>query len=256
MTLDVERGLLYAPMGTPSGDYFGGDRKGDNLFAETLLCLDARTGERVWHFQTVHHGLWDYDLPGAPVLYTASVDGRSVDAVAVAGKTGFVYAFDRVTGEPVWPMEERPVPQSDVPGERSAATQPFPTRPPAFAGQGFTENDLVSLTPDLNRRARELTRDPRSVRSTRHPRWRGRWAVPASSEAAIGADRPWTPRRGYLYVKSTESPALFKLAPADTTRVVAEWDIDRDSPWHDQHRRSPDHRPSLRHCHRHRHEPR
>ena len=227
MTLDTERGLLYAPMGTPSGDYWGGDRKGDNLFAETLLCLDARTGERVWHFQTVHHGLWDYDLPGAPVLYTASVDGRSVDAVAVAGKTGFVYAFDRVTGEPVWPMEERAVPRSDVPGERSSPTQPFPTRPPPFAGQGFTEDDLVSLTPELNRRARELTRGLRFGPLYTPPSLEGTLGRPGIIGGGNWGGSAVDPATGYLYVKSTESPALFKLAPADTTRVVAEWDIDR-----------------------------
>ncbi|HSG07176.1 MAG TPA: pyrroloquinoline quinone-dependent dehydrogenase [Longimicrobiales bacterium] len=229
MTLDVARGLLYAPMGTPSGDYYGGDRKGDNLFAETLLCLDARTGERVWHFQTVHHGLWDYDLPGAPVLYTADVDGRSVDAVAVAGKTGFVYAFDRVTGEPIWPMEERPVPRSDVPGERASATQPFPTRPPAFAAQGFTEDDLVSLTPELNRRARDLTRGLRFGPLYTPPSLEGTLGRPGIIGGGNWGGSAVDPATGYLYVKSTESPALFKLAPADTTRVVAEWDIDREA---------------------------
>ena len=130
MVVDEERGLLYAGIGTPSNDYYGGHRLGDNLYAESLVALDARTGELAWHFQTVRHGLWDFDLPGAPVLLTVTVDGRAVDAVAVAGKTGFVYTFDRETGEPVWPIEERPVPPSDVPGEVAAATQPFPTSPP------------------------------------------------------------------------------------------------------------------------------
>ncbi len=229
MTLDEERGLLYAPMGTPSGDYYGGDRKGDNLFAETLLCLDARTGERVWHFQTVHHGLWDYDLPGAPVLYTANVDGRSIDAVAVAGKTGFVYAFDRVTGEPVWPIEERPVPASDVPGERASPTQPFPTRPPPFARQGFSEDDLVSLTPELNRRAREVTRGLRFGPLFTPPSLEGTLALPGIIGGGNWGGSAVDPRTGFLYVKSTESPALFKLAPGDTTRVVADWDIDRQA---------------------------
>jgi len=227
MTLDTERGLLYAPMGTPSGDYYGGDRKGDNLFAETLLCLDARTGQRVWHFQTVHHGLWDYDLPGAPALYTAVVDGRRLDAVAVAGKTGFVYAFDRVTGEPVWPIDERPVPPSDVPGERASETQPVPTRPPPFARQGFTEDDLVSVTPELNRRARELTRGLRFGPLFTPPSLEGTLGLPGIIGGGNWGGAAVDPVTGYLYVKSTESPALFKLAPADTTRVVADWDIDR-----------------------------
>ncbi|MDP2958690.1 MAG: pyrroloquinoline quinone-dependent dehydrogenase [Longimicrobiales bacterium] len=229
MTVDEERGLLYVPMGTPSGDYYGGDRKGNNLFAETLLCLDARTGERVWHFQTVHHGLWDYDLPGPPVLYTATVDGRSVDAVAIAGKTGFVYAFDRVTGTPVWPIEERPVPASDVPGERASPTQPFPTRPPAFSRQGLAEDGLVSLTPELNRKARELVRGLRLGPLFTPPSLKGTLGIPGIIGGGNWGGSAVDPATGYLYVKSSESPALFKLAPGDTARVVAAWDIDREA---------------------------
>ncbi len=227
ITVDVERGLLYAPMGTPSGDYYGGDRKGNNLFAEALLCLDARTGKRVWHFQTVHHGLWDYDLPGAPVLYTAHVDGRDVDAVAVAGKTGFVYAFDRVTGTPIWPIEERPVPQSDVPGERSSPTQPFPTKPPAFARQGITASDLVSLTPRLHAMALQATRGFRLGPLFTPPSLQGTLGTPGIIGGANWGGSAVDPATDYLYVKATESPALFKLGPADTSRVVARWDIDR-----------------------------
>lgn len=227
MTVDAVRGLLYAPMGTPSGDYYGGGRKGDNLFAETLLCLDARTGERVWHFQTVHHGLWDYDLPGAPVLYTAEVDGHSVDAVAVAGKTGFVYAFDRVTGEPIWPIEERPVAASDVPGERAAPTQPFPTRPAPFSRQGFLETDLVSLTPELNRRAREVTTGLRFGPLYTPPSLEGTLAMPGIIGGGNWGSVAVDPATALLYVKATESPAVFKIGPADTSRVVGEWDLDR-----------------------------
>jgi quinoprotein glucose dehydrogenase len=152
-SVDVERGLVYLPVSTPSNDYYGGDRKGDNLFGESLVVLDARTGKRVWHFQTVHHGLWDYDIPAPPLLYTATVNGRRIDAVAVLGKTGFVYAFDRVSGEPIWPIEERPVPASDVPGERAARTQPVPTKPAPFAPQGFTEADVVDFTPEIRQLA-------------------------------------------------------------------------------------------------------
>jgi quinoprotein glucose dehydrogenase len=227
MTVDVERGLLYAPMGTPSGDYYGGDRKGDNLFAETLLCLDARTGERVWHFQAVHHGLWDYDLPGAPVLYTAAVDGRTVDAVAVAAKTGFVYAFDRVTGEPIWPIEEREVPASDVPGERASPTQPFPTRPPPFARQGFTRDDLVSLTPALRDRAVRATAGLRFGPLYTPPSMEGTLGLPGIIGGGNWGSVAVDPDSGYLYVKATNSPALFKLGPADTSRTAAPYDIDR-----------------------------
>ena len=137
MSLDAERGLLYVPTSTPSGDYWGGHRLGANLFAESLVCLDARTGERQWHFQAVHHGVWDYDFTSAPNLVTINVDGRTIDAVAEVSKQGFTYVFDRVTGEPVWPIEERPVnTETDVPGEVLYPTQPFPTKPPPFAQQG------------------------------------------------------------------------------------------------------------------------
>lgn len=229
MTVDEERGLLYVGMGTPSGDYYGGDRKGDNLFAESLLCLDARTGERLWHFQHVRHGLWDFDLPGAPVLYEATVDGREIDAVAVAAKTGFVYAFDRVSGEPIWPIEDRPVPASDVPGERAAETQPFPTRPPPFSRQGFFEDDLVSLTPELNRRARELVRGLRFGPLYTPPSLEGTLALPGIIGGGNWGGAAVDPATGFLYVKATEGPAVFKIAPADTTRVVAEWDLDRNA---------------------------
>ena len=142
MSLDADRGLLYIPTSTPSSDYYGGRRLGANLFAESLVCLDARTGERVWHFQAVHHGLWDYDFTSAPNLMTLRVDGRTIDAVAEVSKQGFTYVFDRVTGEPVWPIEERPVAtDTDVPGEVPYPTQPFPTRPPPFADQGISLDD-------------------------------------------------------------------------------------------------------------------
>ena len=126
---------------------------GDNLFAESLVCLDVETGRRVWHFQTVHHGLWDYDNPAAPNLLDVTVDGRRVKAVAQISKQGFVYTFDRVTGKPMWPIDERPVPPSDVPGERASPTQPFPTRPAPFEQQGVTDDDLVDFTPELRAEA-------------------------------------------------------------------------------------------------------
>lgn len=128
-TIDAQRGLVYLPVSTPNNDFYGGHRKGDNLFAESIVCLDAKTGKRVWHFQTVRHGVWDYDLPAPPNLVTIEVEGKEIDAVAVVAKTGFTYVFDRETGEPVWPIEDRPVPASDIPGERLAndATDPHQT---------------------------------------------------------------------------------------------------------------------------------
>jgi glucose dehydrogenase len=149
MTLDEPRGLLYLPVSTPSNDFFGGARPGQNLFAESIVCLDAASGARKWHFQTVHHGLWDYDLPSPPNLVTIEPDGRRLDAVVQLTKQGLVFVFDRVTGQPVWPIEERPVPASDVPGERAWPTQPFPSKPPALEELGATEADAVDFTPAL-----------------------------------------------------------------------------------------------------------
>jgi glucose dehydrogenase len=149
MTLDPGRGLLYVPLGTPSNDFFGGRRPGANLFAEALVCLDANTGVRKWHYQIIHHGLWDYDNPSPPNLVTITVGGRRIDAVVQLTKQGFAFVFDRVAGTPVWPIEERPVPASDVQGEHAWPTQPFPTRPPAFTEQGVTLDDAFDATPEL-----------------------------------------------------------------------------------------------------------
>ncbi len=153
LTADPELGYVYLPTETPTVDFYGGHRPGDNLFAESVVCLDARTGERVWHYQLVHHGIWDYDTPAPPILADIVVDGREIKAVAQVTKQGFTYVFDRVTGEPVWPIEERPVPQTDVPGEKSAPTQPHPTWPPPFEPQGITEDVLIDFTPELREEA-------------------------------------------------------------------------------------------------------
>ncbi|MEO2195666.1 MAG: PQQ-binding-like beta-propeller repeat protein, partial [bacterium] len=142
MSADPELGYIYLPVGSPVTDYYGGHRPGDNLFANSLVCLDAETGERVWYFQFVHHTVWDYDLPAAPNLIDITVDGREIKAVAQITKQGFTFVFDRATGEPVWPIEERPVPQSAVLGERTSATQPFPTKPPVYLTNGALEADL------------------------------------------------------------------------------------------------------------------
>ena len=150
MSVDEERGIVYVPTGSPTYDFNGADRHGTNLFGNCLLALDARTGKRLWHFQTIHHDLWDLDNVSAPMLVTVRHNGRRIDAVAHAGKTGFLYVFNRVTGEPLWPIEERPVPQTDVPGEYSHPTQPFPTKPAPFAKQSFTVDDVNPwlLTPE------------------------------------------------------------------------------------------------------------
>ena len=153
LSADEELGYVYVPLTAPSNSLYGGHRPGDNLYADSLVAIDAKTGKRVWHFQMVHHDLWDYDNIGAPVLGNITVDGKQIKAVMQPNKTGFVYVFDRETGEPVWPIEERPVPQSTVPGERTSPTQPFPTKPAPFDRQGLTEDDLIDFTPELRAEA-------------------------------------------------------------------------------------------------------
>ncbi len=156
ITVDGERGIAYFPLGSPTYDFYGADRHGANLFGTSLLALDARTGKRLWHFQMVHHDLWDYDNTAAPQLTTIRRNGRMVDVVAQAGKTGFLYVFDRVTGEPVWPIVETPVPQSDVPGEKTSATQPIPSKPPAY-GRNYLRipEDLIDFTPEMRAQAKD-----------------------------------------------------------------------------------------------------
>jgi quinoprotein glucose dehydrogenase len=159
MSADNELGYVYLPIGTPTNDFYGGHRPGNNLFADSLVCVDAETGKRVWHFQMVHHGLWDYDNPCAPNLIDITVDGKKIKAVAQVTKQGFCYVFDRITGKPVWPIEERPVPPSDVPGEKAAPTQPFPTKPAPFEYQGVTIDDLIDFTPEMRAEAiKEINR--------------------------------------------------------------------------------------------------
>ena len=156
MTVDEELGLVYLPVETPTNDYYGGHRLGNNLYAESLVCLDLKTGQRKWFYQVVHHPLWDWDLSSAPILADINVGGRAVKAVAMPSKQAFLYVFDRVTGQPVWPFEERPVPASDVPGEKASPTQPFPTKPPAYSRQGLSIQDLIDFTPALRKEAEEI----------------------------------------------------------------------------------------------------
>ena len=155
MTADAELGYVYLPTEAPLADTWGGERHGNNLYSSSLVCLDAKTGERVWHYQLIHHDIWDWDNPTAPILMDLVVDGRPIKAVAQLTKQAFVYTFDRVTGEPVWPIEERPVPQTDVPGEWTSPTQPFPTKPPPYDRQGVSIDDLIDFTPALRAEAVE-----------------------------------------------------------------------------------------------------
>jgi quinoprotein glucose dehydrogenase len=153
ITVDEELGLVYLPVEDPTSDFYGGHRPGNNLFGDSIVCLDLKTGQRKWHYQIAHHPIWDYDISSAPILADITVNGRAIKAVAVPTKEAFLYVFDRVTGQPVWPIEERPVPKGDVPGEWYAPTQPFPTRPPAYGRQAVTTDDLIDFTPAMREQA-------------------------------------------------------------------------------------------------------
>jgi quinoprotein glucose dehydrogenase len=155
MSVDEEAGLAYLPVEDPSSDFYGGHRPGNDLYGDSLVCVDLKTGQRKWHFQIVHHPIWDYDLSSAPLLADVVIDGQPRKIVALPTKETFLYVFDRITGKPIWPIEERPVPQSDVPGEKTSPTQPFPTKPPAYSRQQVTDDDLIDFTPELKAKARE-----------------------------------------------------------------------------------------------------
>jgi glucose dehydrogenase len=161
MAADPELGIVYLPVEGPTSDLYGGERPGNNLFGNTLVALDAKTGQRVWHQQLIHHDIWDYDNPTSPILLDVTVGGNRVKAVVQLTKQAFAYAFNRETGDPLWPIEERPVPTSDVPGEWTAATQPFPTKPKAYDRQGVTEADLVDFTPEIKAAALAAVKDLR-----------------------------------------------------------------------------------------------
>jgi len=156
ISVDEQLGMAFIPVELPTGDYYGGHRPGNGLFGETVLAVDLKTGERKWHYQLVHHGIWDMDIPCAPMLVDITVNGRTVKAVAQPTKQAFLYVFDRITGKPIWPMEERPVEQSTVPGEKTSPTQPFPTKPPAYDLQGFSVDDVLNFTPELKAEATKM----------------------------------------------------------------------------------------------------
>ena len=207
MSADAELGYVYLPVATGTNDLYGVHRPGDNLFATSLVALEAATGKRVWHFQLVHHDLWDFDPPAAPNLIDITVDGRPIRAVAQVTKHGFVFVFDRVTGEPVWPIEERPVPASDIPGERASPTQPFPTKPPPFDRQDVTIDELIDFTPELRQEAIEILQAYRYGPLFTPPSLSGQGANTLNGTLMLLAGANWTgaavdPDTGVLYVPS------------------------------------------------------
>ena len=214
LSADPERQLVFVPTSTASPDFYGGARLGDNLFADSLLALRADTGERVWHFQTVHHDLWDYDNASQPLLVTLEREGRKTDVAAQLTKTGFVYIFDRETGEPFFPIEERPVPKSDVPGERASPTQPFPTRPPALSPvHALTRNDLWARTPEHVEACAQKLAGLRNEGIFTPPSEKGSILHPAVSGGANWPGGAVDPRNGILYVPVTNLAMITTVPP-------------------------------------------
>ena len=215
MSSDEALGYVYLPFSTPTNDYYGGHRPGDNLFAESLVCLNAETGKRVWHFQILHHGLWDYDLPAAPNLVDISIGGREVKAVAQVTKQGFCFVFDRVTGEPIWPIEERVVPQSTVHGEKSSPTQPFPTNPLPFDRQGLTHDDLIDFTPELRKEAIAIVDRYAYGPLFSPPTEKGTIIMPGIIGGASWAGAGVNPETGVMYVPSYTLPVILTLTKSE-----------------------------------------
>jgi quinoprotein glucose dehydrogenase len=211
-TVDTELGIVYIPTGTARYDFYGGNRPGDNLFANSILALDARTGKRIWHFQAIHHDLWDYDFASAPKLLTIKRDGKDVPILVQASKQGFVYVLDRRTGEPIWPIEERPVPASDVPGEKASPTQPFPTWPKPFARQSFTEADINPYIPEADqRKVREILRTARNEGLFTPPSLRGTISMPGHNGGANWGSSAVDPAHGRFFVVAKSLPTFDKL---------------------------------------------
>jgi len=210
-TLDEAAGILYCGTGSAGSDFYGADRKGANLFANCTLALDARTGRRLWHFQTVQHDIWDHDNPCPPVVVTVQHEGRAHQAVAQLTKTGYCYLLDRKTGKPLFPVEEKPVPASDVPGEVAFPTQPIPTKPPRFARQGFTENDITNISPQARDFVRKELNSLRYGRASIPPTVQGTVVVPGFHGGANWSGGSFDPSTGYLYVNSNEVPAIVAL---------------------------------------------
>ena len=219
ISADAELGYVYLPVGNPGNDFYGGQRLGDNLFGTSLVALNASTGERVWHYQIVHHELWDYDPPAAPTMVDISIGGRQVKAVAMVTKQAFVYVFDRLTGEPIWPIEERSVPPSAVPGERAALTQPFPTKPPAFDLQGISDATLIDFTPELRQEALQIIEEFDYGGLYTPPSLNGTVTLPGWTGGAEWSGAAYDPETSMYYIPSVTSPIVIQLEennPSDT----------------------------------------
>jgi quinoprotein glucose dehydrogenase len=223
VSADEELGYAYLPLSSPTSDMYGGHRRGDNLYSDSLVCVECQTGRRVWHHQLVHHDLWDFDLPSAPILADITVDGRRIRSVVQLTKQAFAFVFDRVSGQPVWPIEERPVPQSNTPGEQTSPTQPFPTKPPPFDRQGVTVDDLIDFTPELRAAAMEIVKQyvigpmftPPSIKGTGPNDTKGTIQLPGSVGGADWQGGAFDPETGLLYVESITGPFVADIIPGN-----------------------------------------
>jgi len=201
ISVDPELGYAYLPVETPTDDYYGGHRLGSNLFGNSVVCLDLETGKRIWHYQITHHDIWNYDLPSAPALVNMTVDGRPVRALVQLTKQAYAYVLDRLTGQPVWPFEERPAPTSDVPGERAWPTQPHPTKPPPYDYQGYVQDDLIDFTPELRTEAIKIAKQYRlgpvftPPSEIRPEGTKGTWYNPGGTGGSLWQGGPLTPKR-------------------------------------------------------------
>jgi quinoprotein glucose dehydrogenase len=224
MSVDEDLGLVYLPVELPTGDYYGGHRPGAGLFGESVVAVDLQTGKRKWHYQLVHHGIWDMDIPCAPILVDITVDGRAIKALAQPTKQGWVYVFDRATGQPVWPIEERPVAKGDVPGEWYSPTQPFPTKPPAFDRQGVSLDDLIDFTPELKAEAVQFASKYKIGPIFTPPvvsKWDGPRAtliLPAATGGANWQGGSYDPETHIMYIFSVTAASALGLVPPDERR--------------------------------------
>ena len=216
LSVDPRRGVVFVGLGSASFDFYGGDRHGNNLFANCTVAIDARNGERRWHFQTLHHDLWDHDLPTYPNLVTVTHDGRKIDAVAQVTKTGFVFLLDRESGRPLFEVEERPVPASDVPGEAAWPTQPYPVKPPPFAAQSLTEDNVTNIGEENRRFVLEQLRKIRGGPAYNPPSLQGTVVIPGFHGGATWSGASFDPTTGTLYVNSNNVPNIMTLVEAPT----------------------------------------
>lgn len=225
MSVDTETGYIYLPVEASSNDFYGGHRHGDNLFSQSLVCLDGRTGELIWYYQLTHHGLWDYDPPSAPILGDVVVGDRRIKTVTQLTKQGMSFVFDRITGEPVWPIEHRAVPQSEVPGEQTAAAQPFPTLPEYYLRQGYHEEDLLDFTPELRAEALQIAsryvRGPLYTPPTpvREEGTQGTWVNPGYQGGSNWNGAAFDPESGMMYVPLRNAPMVASLLTPDPERT-------------------------------------